>query len=137
MRLFLCLTYLMAGLLPACRQKNVQEEHPIEVATYLAEPQTIPATFEFVGEAESSHLKASTVYLELAFLRYFNGQNDYLTVIDAQRRLFQAQLDLTQFQANVFQSLIGIYKALGGGWVIDADYCLTRGENCEENEECS
>lgn len=39
----------------------------------------------------------------------------------AQRSLFTSQLNYTQTQAAVFQSLVNIYKALGGGWVQEAE----------------
>lgn len=66
------------------------------------------------------------VYLHLANLQYDNGQTDYLNVLDAERRLFAAQLELVQFQADTFNSLIALYAALGGGWVVDADYEVLR-----------
>lgn len=60
-------------------------------------------------------------YLHLAILQYENGLVDYLNVLDAQRRLFEAELELAEVQASVFLTLVNIYKALGGGWVIDAE----------------
>jgi outer membrane protein, multidrug efflux system len=60
-------------------------------------------------------------YLHLATLQYENGQVDYLNVLDAERRLFEAQLGLAQGQTDVFLTLVNIYKALGGGWVMDAE----------------
>ncbi len=60
-------------------------------------------------------------YRFLAELQYNNGQSDYLNVLDAERRLFEAQLLLADTEANSFTSLINLYKALGGGWVIEAD----------------
>lgn len=71
-------------------------------------------------------------YLELAQLQYSNGQTDYLSVLDAQRNLFNAQLDQVSALADCYTSLIGIYKALGGGWVIDAED-LSGGYGCEES----
>ena len=59
-------------------------------------------------------------YLHLATLQYENGLVDYLNVLDAERRLFESQLDFAEVQASVFLTLVNIYKALGGGWVIDA-----------------
>lgn len=59
--------------------------------------------------------------LFLATLRYENGQTDYLNVLDAERSLFNAQLDLAEAQANSFLTYVSLYKALGGGWVIAAD----------------
>lgn len=72
----------------------------------------------FVGKDNVEDLKG---YLQLATLQYENGLVDYLNVLDAERRLFQAQLDLAQIQADVFLTLVNIYKALGGGWVVDAE----------------
>lgn len=76
-----------------------------------------------IGEKEVEVLK---VYLHLANLQYDNGQTDYLNVLDAERRLFSAQLQLVQFQADSFNSLIALYAALGGGWVVEADAAVIR-----------
>ncbi len=73
-------------------------------------------------------------YLQLAWLQYQNGLVDYLNVLDAERRLFGAQLDLAQNQADVFISLVNIYKALGGGWVIDAENLMEEKCLCVSNE---
>jgi len=43
-------------------------------------------------------------------------------VLDAERRLFESQLLLAETEANSFSSLINLYKALGGGWVIEAEH---------------
>jgi len=58
-------------------------------------------------------------YLELARLQYTNGQVDYLNVLDAERNLFTAQLDVVQAETDTFLSLINLYTALGGGWVVE------------------
>lgn len=70
--------------------------------------------------------------LHLATLQYENGLVDYLNVLDAERRLFNAQLDLAEEQANIFITLVNIYKALGGGWVIDAEGLMNEDQECEE-----
>ena len=48
--------------------------------------------------------------------RYRGGIATYLEVLDNQRSLFNAQLTLAQDRGNEFQSLVQLYKALGGGW---------------------
>lgn len=48
--------------------------------------------------------------------RYRGGITTYLEVLDNQRSLFTAQLTLAQDRGNEFQSLVQLYKALGGGW---------------------
>lgn len=80
-------------------------------------------------EVQRDQVKALTKYLYLAQLEYDNGQVDYLNVLDAQRNLFSAQLDLVEAQAATFLTLIDIYKALGGGWVSEADVIAVEGED--------
>jgi outer membrane protein, multidrug efflux system len=65
-------------------------------------------------------------YLYLAWLQYYEGETQYLTVLDAERRLFAAELDLAQAQSDQFLTLVELYKALGGGWVIEADRNLSK-----------
>src|SRR5467141_4387772 len=48
--------------------------------------------------------------------RYGGGIATYLEVLDNQRSLFSAQLTLAQDRGNEYQSLVQLYKALGGGW---------------------
>ncbi len=78
-----------------------------------------------IVEVRTRLVDALADYLKLSVLRYDNGQNDYLTVLNAETSLFQAQLELINSESLVFLSLIDIYKAVGGGWVIDADQNLT------------
>lgn len=82
---------------------------------------------------EAKRVQDYTVYLHLATLQYENGLVDYLNVLDAERRLFDSQLDLAQGQANVFITLVNIYKALGGGWIIDAENLMKEewASNCK------
>jgi multidrug efflux system outer membrane protein len=54
--------------------------------------------------------------LELAEIRYRAGADDLLTVLDAQRTLFQAVDQLAQIRLSRLQASIGLFKALGGGW---------------------
>jgi hypothetical protein len=44
-----------------------------------------------------------------------------LTVLDAQRNLFNAQLYYAQLQAQALQALVNVYQATGGGWVNKAE----------------
>jgi multidrug efflux system outer membrane protein len=78
-------------------------------------------------KAQEGNVSANKEYLRLSWLRYYNGQTDYLTVLDAETRLFVAQISLTQAQGDLFFAYIDIFKALGGGWVIDAD-CYLRNQ---------
>lgn len=84
---------------------------------------------------EMARVKDLQLYLHLALLQYQNGLVDYLNVLDAERRLFAAQLDLAKGQADIFITLVNIYKALGGGWVIDAENLMK--EEWQSSSECN
>jgi multidrug efflux system outer membrane protein len=71
--------------------------------------------------AQASQVQALQKYVELAQLRFDNGYASYLEVLDAQRTLFNVQLSYTQNQGVLFQAMINLYKAMGGGWVTEAD----------------
>jgi outer membrane protein, multidrug efflux system len=71
--------------------------------------------------AQGRQEQALQKYVELAQLRFDNGYTSYLEVLDAQRTLFNVQLSYTQNQGVLFQAMINLYKAMGGGWVAEAD----------------
>jgi multidrug efflux system outer membrane protein len=52
----------------------------------------------------------------LADIRYRGGAASYLEVLDADTRLFAAELGLAQAQLSELAELVEIYRALGGGW---------------------
>jgi multidrug efflux system outer membrane protein len=52
----------------------------------------------------------------LADVRYQGGATSYLEVLDADTRLFTAELTLADAQLAELSELVEIYRALGGGW---------------------
>jgi len=52
----------------------------------------------------------------LSNMRYRGGATSYLEVLDSETRFFAAQLDLAQAQLRELESLVQIYRSLGGGW---------------------
>ncbi|MBS0336401.1 MAG: efflux transporter outer membrane subunit [Proteobacteria bacterium] len=78
------------------------------------------ATLDEQARAQQAQAQAEAVRYKLADLRYRNGAASYLDVLDAQRSLFIAQQAVVQVQAARVQNLVGLYKALGGGWTGDA-----------------
>jgi multidrug efflux system outer membrane protein len=71
--------------------------------------------------AQRRQVEALGRYAYLARLRYEGGYTSYIEVLDAERSFFQAQLQLAQAEAQLHFALIGLYKALGGGWVEEAE----------------
>jgi outer membrane protein, multidrug efflux system len=54
--------------------------------------------------------------VRLSNMRYTGGTTTYLEVLDGQRSLFSAELTLAEARGNEYQSLVQLYRALGGGW---------------------
>jgi len=54
--------------------------------------------------------------VNLSLSRYRGGITTYLEVLDGQRSLYSGELTLAQARGDEYQSLVQIYKALGGGW---------------------
>jgi multidrug efflux system outer membrane protein len=91
--------------------------------------QTIQQAFRDVEDALIFHQKAREIRaqrelrvlaaqqaLALANLRYTNGLAGYLDVLDAQRQLFAAEIDLASTTRDQLTAVVQVYKALGGGW---------------------
>lgn len=54
--------------------------------------------------------------VRLSDMRYQGGTTTYLEVLDGQRALYSAELTLAQARGNEYQSLVQLYRSLGGGW---------------------
>jgi multidrug efflux system outer membrane protein len=60
--------------------------------------------------------EASRGYLILAIKRYRNGVLAYIDVLDAQRKLLDAELSVNQSKESQLKSVVELYRVLGGGW---------------------
>jgi multidrug efflux system outer membrane protein len=72
-------------------------------------------------QSQERQVQALRSYTRAARLRYDNGYSGYLEVLDAERGLFDAELSHTRTQDGLFQALVSLYKAMGGGWVVTAE----------------
>ncbi|MEN3338070.1 MAG: outer membrane protein multidrug efflux system [Acidobacteriota bacterium] len=52
----------------------------------------------------------------LADIRYRGGATSYLEVLDAETRLFNAELSLADARLSELADFVELYRALGGGW---------------------
>jgi multidrug efflux system outer membrane protein len=95
----------------------------------IAYRQTIKQAFGDVSDALIGYQKLHQVRVRqeesvadlqesvrISNLRYRGGTTTYLEVLDGQRSLFSAELTLAQARGNEYQSLVQLYRALGGGW---------------------
>jgi multidrug efflux system outer membrane protein len=72
-------------------------------------------------ESQSKRVAAVQNYFNLSRIRYDEGYTDYITVLDSIRQLFDAQIDLIQAQSANFTAMIGLYRAMGGGWIVEEE----------------
>jgi multidrug efflux system outer membrane protein len=71
--------------------------------------------------AQQKLVDALALYSKLARLQYDGGYAPYSTVLQAEQALFPAELTLASVKASLFVSSVNVYKAMGGGWVVEAD----------------
>ncbi|MDM0073597.1 TolC family protein [Variovorax sp. J2P1-59] len=72
-------------------------------------------------DAQQQQVSALANYARLARKRFEGGYTSYLEVLDAERSLFNARLQLAQAQGDVLLQAAALYKSLGGGWIDVAD----------------
>ena len=70
-----------------------------------------------IAAAQQRQLSALRDYARFAQLRYDEGQVSYIEVLDAERRLFDAELSDAINRGDVYVALVNVYKAMGGGWI--------------------
>jgi len=68
--------------------------------------------------AREFQLRAAQSASDLSWARYNGGVTSYLEVLDSDRSLFDAQLAAAEIRRRELVSIVSLYKALGGGWVL-------------------
>ena len=71
--------------------------------------------------AQGRLVAAAREYARLAQLQFEGGVAPYMTVLQAQQALFPAELNEVQLRSSLFASTANVYKAMGGGWVAEAE----------------
>jgi NodT family efflux transporter outer membrane factor (OMF) lipoprotein len=89
----------------------LREVEDAQVA-YMNEQEHHAALADAVASARDS--------VTIARDRYKQGLTDFLQVLDAQRQLLSTEDDLAQSDQAIATNLVALYKALGGGWEIEA-----------------
>jgi multidrug efflux system outer membrane protein len=110
-------------------KSNVKLEEALRDSALIQYEKTIQTAFTEVSNALIAHqrVRESRVQQELlvsaledrkrlAYLRYRGGVDLLLNALDADRDLFSAQLMLSEIRLNELDSVVQLYKALGGGW---------------------
>jgi NodT family efflux transporter outer membrane factor (OMF) lipoprotein len=68
------------------------------------------------AEALARSATAAKRSVDLALLQYREGATDYTTVLTAQQELLTQQDNLAAATGSIAQNMVGLYRALGGGW---------------------
>jgi NodT family efflux transporter outer membrane factor (OMF) lipoprotein len=68
------------------------------------------------AELLAQSVTSAKTALDLAVLQYREGITDFTTVLTSQNTLLAQQDSLASTLGNISTSLVGIYRALGGGW---------------------
>ena len=103
----------------ASRERELVENYRRSILAALADVESALASGSRTADQEALQaqvVEQSRIALRLAEIRYREGVDDLLTVLDAQRTLFQAEDQLAQIRLSRLQASIGLFKALGGGW---------------------
>lgn len=106
--------------------KFAKAQQELALAQYQ---QTIQNAFREVSDALVQYQKVNEIRTHqemlvttlrdrsrLAHQRYEGGVDTLLNALDADRELFNSELDLAQTKRDELLSLVQLYKALGGGW---------------------
>ncbi len=106
------------------RQRELVETHRRTVLAALKEVEDALADSARDANQETAQreiLAEAQRSLRLAELRYREGADSLLTVLDAQRTLFSAQDQMAQLRLARLTDAVNLYKALGGGWQAPSD----------------
>jgi len=70
---------------------------------------------DFIAQS-SIRVEAAREVLRLQQMRYRAGIVSFLEVLDAERQLFLAEIELARARLNQHEAYVELYRALGGGW---------------------
>ncbi len=101
-----------------------QERYNYEKAVLTAFKEVYDAVVSYHSARENTVLmralkEATDKYVTLAQLQYLNGVIRYIDVLDAHRKDFTAQIDLSNAICEESLAFVALYKALGGGWATE------------------
>jgi outer membrane protein, multidrug efflux system len=104
-----------------------QVQKRIEIANYektiqtafreVADGLAARGTFDDQIASLERNVYSQSRSLQLSQMRYDNGVDNYLAVLTAQTTLYTAQQLLITARLQRASNLVGLYQALGGGWI--------------------
>jgi multidrug efflux system outer membrane protein len=85
-------------------------------------------TYEVEYQARRRQVDSAANAAALSWVRYEGGLTSYLEVLDLERSLFSSQLTASLTLQLRLTSIVQLYQALGGGWVVEQDTLGVFGE---------
>jgi len=73
--------------------------------------------------------------VDLAVIQYRDGAADYTRVLNTQEALFRQQEQATNARSDIATNLVGMYRALGGGWQLREGNDFVPGPTKEQMKE--
>ncbi len=101
------------------RDLELLSAYRASIVAALNDVENALATIQHLNQARDyqvENLAQSERAFEGAKLRYQAGSVDFLTLLESQRALYAARDQFIQYKLARLQSLVGLCKALGGGW---------------------
>ncbi len=111
---------------------DIRESEAVQRQMVVKYQQAVQAALRDVEDALSFRAKAGEAarrgeeqitalqdVARLSQLRYEGGQASYYEVLDAQRQLYAAEQQQVQRRRDTYVSLVSVYAAMGGGWMVD------------------
>jgi NodT family efflux transporter outer membrane factor (OMF) lipoprotein len=101
------------------RERELVETYRKAILSAFADVESALAAVTRLQQGEALQIQVearSREALRLAEVRYREGADDLLSVLDAQRTLFDAQDQLAQVRLDRLDAAVALFKALGGGW---------------------
>jgi outer membrane protein, multidrug efflux system len=101
------------------RQQELVADYQSSILAALLDVEkalTAVHSLELQQEPQQRNVEQSERAFEGAQLRYREGAGEYLAVLESQRTLYAAREQFSQYKLERFQALLGLCKALGGGW---------------------
>lgn len=68
------------------------------------------------GELQSKQVEALTQSIDISNSLFSSARADYMEVLMTQRDALESKFELVETKLQQMQALVGVYRALGGGW---------------------
>jgi len=103
----------------AAREQELLSDYRRAILNALIDVETALSALQHLNSqrsAQQEQLAQSERAFEGAQMRYQVGSGDYLTLLEAQRALYSAREQFSEYKLARLQAIVGLSKALGGGW---------------------